>query len=73
MTNLYDKIDDEIKDLKSFAKKSSKKDNAHHLTVFAFIGHGVINQNKEALFLVNSKNRQGKVEIKPINVDQLAN
>ena len=56
MTNLYDKIDNEIKELKIFAKKSSKKDNAHHLTVFAFIGHGVIIQNKEALFLVNSKN-----------------
>ena len=39
---------------------------------FAFIGHGVINQNKEALFLVNSKNEEGKIEIKAINVDRLA-
>ena len=39
---------------------------------FAFIGHGVINQYKEALFLVNSKNKEGKIEIKAINVDQLA-
>ena len=43
------------------------------MNVFAFIGHGVINEKKEALFLVNSKNDDGtKIEIKAINVDQLA-
>jgi hypothetical protein len=41
------------------------------LNVFAFIGHGVINEN-EALFLVNSKNDDNKIEIKVINVDQIA-
>ena len=43
------------------------------MNIFAFIGHGVINEKNEALFLVNSKNIEGKVEIKAINVDQLAN
>jgi hypothetical protein len=69
--NLYDRIDNEIKDLKSVAKRIAKF-NAQHLNVFAFIGHGVINEKNEALFLVNSKNDEGKIEIKTINVDQLA-
>jgi hypothetical protein len=42
------------------------------LNVFAFIGHGVINEKNEAIFLVNSKNEEGIIEIKAINVDQLA-
>jgi hypothetical protein len=43
------------------------------VNVFAFIGHGVINEKNEALFLVNSKSDDGKkVEIKAINVDQVA-
>ena len=42
------------------------------MNVFAFIGHGVINEKNEALFLVNSKNDQGIIEIKALNVDQLA-
>jgi two-component SAPR family response regulator len=42
------------------------------LNVLAFIGHGVVNEKNEALFLVNSKNDQGNIEIKAINVDQLA-
>ena len=42
------------------------------MNVFAFIGHGVINEKNEALFLVNSKNEKGIIEIKAINVDQLA-
>ena len=43
------------------------------MNVFAFIGHGVINEKNEALFLVNSKSDDGKkVEIKAINVDQVA-
>ena len=40
--------------------------------MFAFIGHGIINENNEALFLVNSKNSDGIIEIKTINIDQLA-
>jgi hypothetical protein len=40
--------------------------------MFAFIGHGVINEKDEALFLVNTKSDNGKIEIKAINVDQLA-
>ena len=42
------------------------------MNVLAFIGHGVVNEKNEALFLVNSKNDQGNIEIKAINVDQLA-
>ena len=71
MTKLYEKIDKEIKDLKITAERNAKY-NAKHLTVFAFIGHGVINEKNEALFLVNSKNEVGTIEIKPINVDQVA-
>jgi hypothetical protein len=43
MKNLYDKIDNEIKELKSSANRNAKQ-NAQHLNVFAFIGHGVINE-----------------------------
>jgi hypothetical protein len=40
------------------------------VNIFAFIGHGVINEKNEALFLVNSKSEDGtKIEIKTINVD----
>ena len=43
------------------------------MNVIAFIGHGVINEKKEALFFVNSSNDDGKkIEKKAINVDQLA-
>jgi hypothetical protein len=42
------------------------------LNVFAFIGHGAINEKDQALFLVNSKNKDGKIELKSINVDQIA-
>jgi hypothetical protein len=41
--NIYDKIDNEIKELKSSANRNAKQ-NAQHLNVFAFIGHGVINE-----------------------------
>ena len=71
MKNLYGKIDIEIKELRTTAKRNAKL-NAQHLSVFAFIGHGVINEQNEALFLVNSKNEVGSFEIKSINVDQLA-
>jgi hypothetical protein len=40
--------------------------------MFAFIGHGVINEKDEALFLINTKSDNSKIEIKAINVDQLA-
>jgi len=40
--------------------------------VFAFIGHGFINENNESLFLVNSKSASGEIETQAINVDQLA-
>jgi hypothetical protein len=42
MKNLHNKIVTEIKELKATAKQIPKK-NAYHLTIFAFIGHGVIN------------------------------
>ena len=42
------------------------------MNVFAFIGHGVINEKNEALFLVNSKNNEGNIVIKTINVNQVA-
>jgi hypothetical protein len=72
MKNLYDTINKRIQSLKNAASESAKE-NAQHLNVFAFIGHGVINEKNEALFLVNSKNEDGKtIEIKAINVDQLA-
>ena len=68
---MYDKINDEIKELKSVANRTAKS-NAQHLNVFVFIGHGVINEQNEALFLVNTKNEEGIIEIKAINVDVLA-
>jgi hypothetical protein len=71
MRNLYDKINKHIGELK-IASKLIAKENAHCLNVFAFIGHGVVNEEGESLFLVNSKNDEGKFEIKAINVDQIA-
>ena len=43
MKNLYEKIDKEIKDLKITAIRNAKK-NAQHLSIFSFIGHGVVNE-----------------------------
>jgi hypothetical protein len=40
---IYDKIDNEIKELKNLAHRTAKY-NAQHLNVFAFIGHGIINE-----------------------------
>jgi hypothetical protein len=42
------------------------------LNVLAFIGHGIINDKNEAIFLVNSKSEDAIMEIKEINVDQVA-
>ena len=42
------------------------------MNVFAFIGHGIINDRNEALFLVNSKREDGTMEIYEINVDEVA-
>ena len=42
------------------------------MNVLAFIGHGIINDKNEAIFLVNSKSEDGIMEIKEINVDQVA-
>jgi hypothetical protein len=45
------------------------------LNILVFIGHGIINEKNEAIFLVNTaitKNDKKIIEIKPINVDQLA-
>jgi hypothetical protein len=70
--NLYGTITKQIQDLKTAASLTTKE-NAQHVNVFAFIGHGVINEKNEALFLVNSKSEDGKkFEIKAINVDQVA-
>ena len=40
--------------------------------MFAFIGHGFINDLNEAIFLINSRKNDGVMEIKEINVDKLA-
>ena len=69
--NVYDKINDHMDNLKAAASLTAKK-NAQQLNILAFIGHGVINEKNEALFLVNSKSDHGIIEIKAINVDQLA-
>ena len=42
------------------------------MNVLAFIGHGIINDKNEAIFLVNSKSEDAIMEIKEINVDQVA-
>ena len=42
------------------------------MNVLAFIGHGIINDKNEAIFLVNSKREDSIMEIKEINVDQVA-
>ena len=42
------------------------------MNVFAFIGHGFINDFNEAIFLINSRKNDGVMEIKEINVDKLA-
>jgi hypothetical protein len=42
------------------------------LNVLTFIGHGIINELNEAIFLVNSRNNDSNMEIKQINVDKLA-
>lgn len=69
--NVYDKINNHINELKISAKQTARKD-AQHLNVFAFIGHGHINDKNEALFLVNSKQADGNIETYAINVDKLA-
>lgn len=42
------------------------------MNVLAFIGHGIINELNEAIFLVNSKDNDSNMEIREINVDKLA-
>jgi hypothetical protein len=41
--NVYDKIMNEIQVMKTLSERSTKE-NAQQLNVFAFIGHGVINE-----------------------------
>lgn len=60
-----------MQDLKTAASLASKE-YAQHVNVLVFIGHGVINKQNDALFFVNSKSDNGKIEIKEINVDKLA-
>jgi len=62
--NVCDKIDNHIADLKVVANQTAKA-NAQNLNVFAFIGHGIINDMNEAIFLINDSN----MEIKKLNVD----
>ena len=69
--NIYDHIDNHIKKLKIVSEQIAK-DYTQHLNILVFIGHGIINEQNEAIFLVNTKNDKGIIEIKPINVDQLA-
>ena len=40
--------------------------------VFAFVGHGVIDNKDRALFLVNTKGKDGLITVQTINVDELA-
>jgi hypothetical protein len=39
---------------------------------FAFVGHGVIDEKERALFLVNTKGKDGALRVQTINVDELA-
>jgi len=40
--------------------------------VFAFVGHGAIDDKDKALFLVNTKGKNGVSTVQTINVDDLA-
>jgi len=40
--------------------------------VFAFVGHGIIDDKDRALFLVNTKGKDGEITVQTINVDELA-
>jgi hypothetical protein len=40
--------------------------------VFAFVGHGTIDDKDKALFLVNTKGKNGVSTVQTINVDDLA-
>ena len=50
----------------------SAKPHAMAFNVFAFVGHGVIDDKDRALFLVNTKGKDGEVTVQTINVDDLA-
>jgi hypothetical protein len=41
--------------------------------VFAFVGHGFIDDKDRALFLVNTRLKDGYITVQTINVDELAN
>lgn len=40
--------------------------------VFAFVGHGIIDDQDRALFLVNTKEKEMGATVESINVDELA-
>jgi hypothetical protein len=40
--------------------------------VFAFVGHGIIDDKDRALFLVNTKGKDKLITVQAINVDELA-
>jgi hypothetical protein len=40
--------------------------------VFAFVGHGAIDDKEKALFMVNTKGKNGVSTVQTINVDDLA-
>ena len=40
--------------------------------VFAFVGHGIIDEKDRALFLVNTKEKDSGATVEAINVDELA-
>jgi hypothetical protein len=40
--------------------------------VFAFVGHGIIDEHNRAIFLVNTKGKDGIPTVQKINVDELA-
>ena len=48
------------------------KPQAMAFNVFAFVGHGFIDDKDRALFLVNTKEKDGEVTVQTIHVDELA-
>ena len=48
--------------------------NEYVVNLFVFIGHGIINDQKESIFLINTKSPESvTTDIEMLNVDQLAN
>ena len=52
--------------------KDSARPHAMHFNVFAFVGHGIMDDNNRAIFLVNTMGTDKIVTVQTINVDELA-